>query len=309
MRVASPHETTGAPTDANDVQLKLAICICTRDRPRELRRALESLGRSRVPPAEVIVSDDGHHPAATADVAQGFPGTSLIRGPGRGLGRNRNTAATAVSSPYLLFLDDDAELGPGFIEAAQECLSRQPRARREHSIVTGYEQRAGELVLPHEQDFLGYQRRPYADGEPLQTVVINSTVFPRSLFDRIRFDPRLMYGYDEVDLSSRAVRAGYTIIGCSAAINEHHPSPINRAGDQRRVDEARLYVTAKRRLLVERRLVSGLVFLAVAPAHMILANLIRDGGAGALRAARATVVGLRMLVGHARASTRADRPR
>lgn len=37
---------------------KVSICICTMNRPTDLRRCLESIKRSGMRPYEVIVSDD-----------------------------------------------------------------------------------------------------------------------------------------------------------------------------------------------------------------------------------------------------------
>jgi GT2 family glycosyltransferase len=270
----------------------LAVCICTRGRPADLARALGSIAESSVPPAEVVVSDDGDE-AATRQVVDGIlPAARWVRGPRCGLGANRNRAIAAARSRYILFLDDDAELSGSFLATVDRCLAGQGGGAADRTIVTGRERRDGDLIGPAEQDFLGYQRLPYTEGAQLKTVVINSTIFPRTLFDTLRFDPRLYYGYDEVDITTRAVAAGYMIVECPAAVNLHHRSQLHRAEYDSHLDATRLYVTAKRRLFVERRRVAALVYLPLASLHMLVSGLRRDGLRGAASAFRAWRTGI-----------------
>jgi GT2 family glycosyltransferase len=263
-------------------------------------RALRSIGDSSVPPAGVIVSDDGDEARTQQVLDEISPAALWVRGPRRGLGPNRNRAVAAARSRYVLFLDDDAELSPTYLATVSEVLTSQPLRMLDRTIVTGRECCDGYLIVATDQDFLGYQRRPYTNRAQLKTVVINSTVFPRSLFDTIRFDPRLWYGYDEVDIATRAVAAGYTIIECPNAINLHRPSAIGRTEYDSHREAARLYVTAKRRLFVERRRVLGAVFLPAAAVHMLISGLRRGGVRGGVAAGQAVRTGLRALVSYAR---------
>lgn len=257
----------------------ITVCICTRNRPEELARCLRSLQASQYSVAQTIVSDDSTETQTREMITRDYPWVQYLPGPRRGLGANRNCALIPASGDYLLFLDDDACLGPSFLDRCLEMLAEQGEFRR-HIIVSGRENNRGVLVKAHEQSFLGFQCVPYRQGDTLRTIVINATLFPRELFREIRFDEQLIYGYDEVDISLRAVDRGYRIVQCDEAVNEHYPSVINRSYYRPHADASRLYVTLKRYARYERNPLKASLYVLCASAHCALAALRRRGPAG-----------------------------
>ena len=107
--------------------------------------------------------------------------------------------------------------------------------------------------------------------------MINAALFPRELFDRVRFDPRLKYGLDEVDLTTQAVACGYRIVPCFEASNSHFPSDLGREGYGEAAIAARLYVTLKRRRFTEGSRLRGWTGFGLAAAHAYLAACKRYG--------------------------------
>jgi glycosyltransferase involved in cell wall biosynthesis len=257
----------------------LTICICTRDRPDDLERALASVV-AHAPAAEIVVSDDGGGSALPS--ARRYEQCRWQAGPESGLGANRNAAVLAVETPWVLFLDDDARLGEAFVEAIANCLDGLRAEDRARTVVTGRERKNGVLVDPHDVDFLGFQRRPYELGAPLHTVVINAAVWPRGLFDWVSFDERLLYGSDEVDLSYSALTAGYRIELCPEAVNDHEPSSSGRGEYQINAHVSRLRTGIKRNWLQRHDPLRTLAFAVVAPIHLIVSEL-RENGMGGLR--------------------------
>jgi len=269
------------------MQPKVSVCVCTRNRPEELRRCLESIERSTLRVGEVVVSDDSTD-ERTAEMLRGDRGSArYIRGPRSGLGANRNQALRASSGDYVLFLDDDACLGESFLERALAC--RGTHGPDPRLIVSGCESNHGAIVTAHAQSFLGFQRVPYRGDVGLRTIVINSTLFPRSLFRLASFDEQLVYGYDEVDIAAQALGHGYRIVHCDDAINFHYPSPVNRSYYEPHLEVSRLYVTFKRYALYERSYGKAVLFAALAPLHCVLAAIRRRGVAGTADACRAIV--------------------
>jgi glycosyltransferase involved in cell wall biosynthesis len=101
--------------------MRVALVITTYERPDALAAVLESVGRQRVAPHEVIVADDGSGPA-TRELVQGFAALSttpvrFVSQPHAGfrLTRLRNLAIAATLLDYLLFVDGDMLLHPEFI--------------------------------------------------------------------------------------------------------------------------------------------------------------------------------------------------
>jgi GT2 family glycosyltransferase len=279
---------------------KAAVCICTRNRPDELARTLASIAASSVPVAQVIVSDDGDSVRAVCD--QSPVTVDYLEGPHQGLAANRNRALRALRAPYVLFLDDDCLIGREFIEQA---MARMQEAEREagpgRAIVSGSELNQGRVVVAHDQTFLGFQARAYRPGECIRSIVINATVFPARLFDEVRFDSRLVYGYEEVDLASRAVAVGYQITMCPEAQNEHRPSAKSRDDYATYRDASRLYATFKRYRDTERSRTLALAYTLVAPAHVLVAGAKR-------RRLRAAVQSVRLAAGYRRQLRRAVTP-
>ncbi|MGY1679571.1 glycosyltransferase [Geodermatophilus sp. SYSU D01176] len=124
------------PGAADDV----TVVICTRDRPEWLARCLAALGRSIVPPAEVVVVDNAPSSAATRELVDRMPGVRYVLEPRPGLDIARNTGLRAATTEFVAYTDDDAEPHP-------DWTWRTRRAFDDASItaVTG-------LVLPAELD-------------------------------------------------------------------------------------------------------------------------------------------------------------
>jgi GT2 family glycosyltransferase len=260
----------------------ISVCICTRNRPDELRRCLNSLRASSVAVAQTVVSDDSTDSRTEAILSSEYPWVRYVVGPRTGLAANRNHALEQTTGSHVLFLDDDACLGADFLRETLAVLApEQGEIDADRVIVSGVENNYGHLVFAHDQSFLGHQQVAYAVGQALRTIVINSTLFPRALFDRIRFDRNLVYGYDEVDIATQALGAGYIILGCRTAVNFHFPSTINRDYYRPHTEASRLYVTFKRYARYERKPLKASAFAVVAPAHLV-AHALRRGGAAAV---------------------------
>jgi GT2 family glycosyltransferase len=278
------------------MQPRISICICTRNRPEELLRCLESLRASSYPVDEAIVSDDSTDERTAQMLGGGRYAAVPVRylaGPKRGLGANRNRALSAASGDYLVFLDDDACLGEDFLARALQCARTYGEAASARLVVSGCEDNRGVIVRAHDQSFLGFQNVPYVRGAGLNTIVINSTLFPRALFDTVSFDEHLVYGCDEVDVALQAVQRGYRIVHSDDAINYHYPSAVNRAYYRPHLDVSRLYITFKRYAIYERRHVRAMMFAILAPLHCVLATIKRRGFHGALDACKAVIAAMR----------------
>ncbi|TFE22643.1 glycosyltransferase family 2 protein [Cohnella luojiensis] len=262
------------------------VCICTRNRPDDLSNALRSLERSKVKIHEIIVSDDSTDIRTEQLVKSNFPNVHYLPGPKIGLSANRNHAIRAATGTHLLFIDDDVKMVNDFFVKISEVLRRNDRVYGNKVIITGLENKNGSIIYPHNQTFLGFQSRPYKDEEPLKTIVINSTVFPITLFKEILFDEQLIYGYEEVDIATRAVQKGYSILLSKETINYHYPSEINRDFYKSYITTSRIYATFKRYLFTERKWFKALSFFIVALIHTILHGIKVEGSKGFLSSLR-----------------------
>lgn len=261
-----------------DLQFNVSICICTRNRPVDLSKALQSVERSTYSGCEIIVSDDSTNDDTKTLVTSKFPEVKYLEGPRRGLGANRNNALKAVTGTHVLFIDDDVVLDCNFLQMVHDRLIKQAEQEAiDKIIISGVENKNGKLIFPGEQSFLGYQNVRYQEGDTLRTVVINSAVFPVALFKQVLFDEKLVYGNDEVDLTTRATQKGFKIILYPEAINFHYPSEINRDYYESYHDATRIYVTFKRYFHTDNAKLKALIYLPYALLYATARNFKYKG--------------------------------
>jgi glycosyltransferase involved in cell wall biosynthesis len=112
-------------------ELRIAVVICTFQRPRSLRRALESLAQCEPPQGDdwTVVVVDNFGCAETQEVAASFRGrlpVTILVEPTAGLAQARNAAVTATRCDYFIWTDDDVTVGPHWIRAYETAFERNP---------------------------------------------------------------------------------------------------------------------------------------------------------------------------------------
>ncbi len=274
--------------------VSLSLCICTRHRPDDLRRALQSVADSSILPDQVIVSDDGENGRTVQDVAASFSFVEYQRGPRIGLGANRNACLAVVRGSFVSFIDDDVVLPPSFLPLAYQ-LCRANADKMSPPIVSGIEikhlLREGPVrIEPANADFWGYQReKPIKE---LRAVVINAGIFPAELFHKAKFDSKLRYGNEEIDMIRHAVSLGYSVTFEPDLWVDHFPSEINRHEYANLVDASRMYTTAKDYWQYQRSFGRALVFCLLAPPKLAIGLVRRQGLKGLSQAVKATRLAL-----------------
>jgi len=112
--------------------VSISICIATHERAELLRGTLDAIGRQRLPPREVIVSDSSRETAAR-DVVAAFAArhpdwrVRHLRSDRRALPWQRWWAFSHASGDWVLFLDDDVRLGEEALEALDRAGSALAR--------------------------------------------------------------------------------------------------------------------------------------------------------------------------------------
>lgn len=108
--------------------MRYSIIIPVYNRPDEVDELLNSLTQQTVHDFEVIVVEDGSS-VTCEHVVKRYEQQLNIRyfnKPNSGPGQTRNYGAERSSGEYLLILDSDCILPPGYLEAIEEELKRQP---------------------------------------------------------------------------------------------------------------------------------------------------------------------------------------
>jgi glycosyltransferase involved in cell wall biosynthesis len=118
------------PTFEPDSRPGLSVVIPTLNGERFLAAQLEALARQVVDRSfEVLVADNGSSDA-TVSIARTFAGRMRLEvvDASRGSGQTvaRNAGAAAARAPLLIFLDQDDEVAPGYLQAMAHALDRCP---------------------------------------------------------------------------------------------------------------------------------------------------------------------------------------
>lgn len=110
----------------------ISVVIPTRNRPSQLKTALESVFKQSMPPDEIIVVDDASWPPINRDVFEGCPGEInaklLINDSQMGANNARNTGIKEASSSWIAFLDDDDEFKVDKIKTVKTAIENNPDA-------------------------------------------------------------------------------------------------------------------------------------------------------------------------------------
>ncbi len=254
----------------------ISLCICTMNRPDELSCCLDSVFKSVEQPDEVIVSDDSPDGQPTQASVAKYPQVIYQTGPRRGLGPNRNACIQRAKGSHMIFIDDDVCLPPEFLATARRLVN----SSAPQTIVTGYQMDNGSYkIVPQNADFWGLQRVPVLNE--CRAIVINATIFPKSLFEQALFDEHLRYGSEELDIAQHAVALGYQIDYHDCLYINHYPSLINREKYKQFIHASRLYVTTKAYWQYERSVPKTLAYILLAPLQLV-GSAIRQGDAGAI---------------------------
>ena len=115
-----------AGAERNDDELSVSIVICahTEARWEQTRAAVKSVLDQRPRPAQLLLIID-HNASLAARAQRELAGVSVLESDGApGLSGARNAGLRAATQPITVFLDDDAQARPGWLESLVEPYSR-----------------------------------------------------------------------------------------------------------------------------------------------------------------------------------------
>ncbi len=108
--------------------MKYSLIIPVYNRPEEVDELLESLAGQTFTNFEAVVVEDGSS-RPCRDVVEKYAGRFTVRyyaKPNSGPGQSRNYGAERSKGEYLIVLDSDCVLPPGYLEAVDEELRCEP---------------------------------------------------------------------------------------------------------------------------------------------------------------------------------------
>jgi GT2 family glycosyltransferase len=226
--------------------MKDAIVICTRNRPIDMKRCLDSLLKQRRMPTKVLIVDssDDSETADISDVYRSDRGLQFLEYahtvPGLTLQRNVALAMLREKFDVVHFIDDDVELEPEYIQELMEAFEKDPSLVGAGGVIMGGNRKKARFFARLEgRDSLipgrvlstgfniGAHETPFdVDVDWLPGC---SMSFRLAMIDGLAFDERRV-GYaigEDADFGLRA-RARGTLRHVHLARLYHHQSPVNR---------------------------------------------------------------------------------
>ena len=219
--------------ESNSMPERATVAVCTRDRPDDLERCLESLRLLADIGHEILVIDNCPTSEATRTVVEGFECFRYIREDKVGLNSARNRALREAQHDIVAFTDDDAVPDPAWLGALLRNFN-EPLVM----CVTGLTM-PSELETEAQEWFERYN--PFSRGFR-RTVYDNSYYHPigagrigaganmalrRSVLEYVGFfDEALDAGTPthsggDTEMFSRILSRGYRIVYEPAALNWH----------------------------------------------------------------------------------------
>lgn len=208
-----------------------------------LPEAIESVLAQTLPPAEVIVVDDGSEDNSY-EVAARYEKVSRMRQQNRGVAAARNAGWKATTTDYLVFLDADDRLLPEALESGVGALERRPQV----AFVSGFSRDIGDDGQPLEG-----LRQPLVIQDHylrlLEDCFIwsgSSIVYRRSAMEAVEGFDESLTAADDYDLYLRIARR-FPIYCHESVVTEYRRHGTNTTRDPGIVLDSQLEVLRRQR--------------------------------------------------------------
>lgn len=217
--------------------MKISVIITVCNRSKFLRESVASAIKQR-PVPEIIVVDDGSDAGKRDQIHEAisdFPEIKLIGSQeNKGVSAARNIGAKHAKNDFVLFLDDDDWLLPGYFQNVARKIGRADVLLSKSELFNsgtapGQFRRLERFYLYNRERF----HHDVSDRLYFQAYVpaIHGAIFRRELFGDFRFEESLSYGEDRYLLMQmKEAGAHITITNqVNAAYRVHHKLPPGRA--------------------------------------------------------------------------------
>jgi GT2 family glycosyltransferase len=215
----------------------ITVVVCTRDRPAELARCLQSLLQIEGPAHEVVVVDNAPRDQAARQIVAETP-FRYVREDAPGLDRARNRGIAEARHRLIAFTDDDVEVDPGWLGALASAFADPQVAGVTGRVLPAAQETPAQRLFQRYGNGMDKGDRPRVfDGAVLraaqllraQDVGVGANMaFRRSALAAVGgFDPALdvgtpAAGAGDLDLFHRLLRAGFLLRYEPAATVRHH---------------------------------------------------------------------------------------
>ncbi|OKH52669.1 hypothetical protein NIES2101_13580 [Calothrix sp. HK-06] len=208
----------------------LTVAICTKDRPDNLTRCLNSLLKLQEKSYfEILVVDNAPSDQRTQDVVAALPTVRYVREPKPGLDFARNLAISSATGEILAYIDDDVVVDRQWLNGLKEAWAENPDASAFTGLILPFELDTEAQILFEEAGGFrrGFEKIRYGQVLPGNELYpCGSGIFGAGCNMAFRRDMLIkLGGFDEaldtgaplpgggdLDIFYRVIRAGYVLV-------------------------------------------------------------------------------------------------
>ena len=218
-----------------------------------LKQCLPSVVDSRYPNIEIIVADNASTDGTAEWLHQRFPQVSVVRHPENWMFcRGNNEAIPHTSGKYVVLLNNDVEVSPGWLEPLVDLMEQEPsvaavqpkllqhtdRSRFEYAGAAGgfldrfgYPFTRGRIFFTMEED-----RGQYDEARDVFWATGAALMLRRTALDEVGLlDEQFVMHMEEIDLCWRLHRFGYRVCVEPSSVVYHIGGGSLPHGDARKV--------------------------------------------------------------------------
>ncbi len=211
--------------------MKVSILIGSRDRPEILKRCLESACAQQYSPLEILILDDNSTQVRLAEALAVQLADARVRclraDESRGVAGGRNFLMQQAKGDIFCVIDDDAyfEDRDNIVQLV-EAFKRDPKVGIVATRVVEHQAGQTDLRVPFSRR--ARQQQPGLTGRTQRVSYYLGTchAIHRKVIERCGgYRDDLMFGEEELDLSYRAIEAGFELLYLPEVVVHHHPQP------------------------------------------------------------------------------------
>ena len=210
---------------------RATIIIVSYNNTEDITRCLQSVKQTADASFDVIVVDNASTDGSADNIAAGFPEVIVIRSSANlGFGGGCNLGASRAQGEYLVFLNPDTMVDPGWLDALIKSLDARPHAGLATSKILmlndpkcintcGNTVHMTGLTLCRG---LGASSESYEEDEETDAVSGAAFAIRRDVFESLGgFDEEMFLYMEDTDLSLRARLAGWESLYAAKSIVYH----------------------------------------------------------------------------------------
>lgn len=216
----------------DELDVTVVVCAYTQRRWKHMLAALDSVLSQRPAPAQVLLAVD-HNPTLASRARSARPAVSVLESvEERGVSGARNTGLQAATQPIIVYLDDDAEARPGWLESLIAPLSDPKVVGTAGNVQPRWPDHRPRWMPPEFDWVIGctYQGLAVSEGSVRNPIGGNMSMRTRDAIEAGGFDARVGHvgdrsrGGEETDLSIRltSLQPGSIFRYVPEAIVDHH---------------------------------------------------------------------------------------